>query len=378
MEHLDEGMAHAWIDGELSADETVAIEAHLQTCGSCAAIVAEARGFVAATSRIVSQLDHVSAGVIPAVATTRPAALRARRGWWRHPAFAVAAVLGVTTMGWLSLRGTSGGIVPTSASEHAPAGDITTVASTPAGTSAPAGASASTVAPAAKLAKARARETRVSADADAGAAVRSEALRIAVRAEGEPSRTIAPAPTSPSPTAPIQSAPRQLDDRSVSTANRVGASGLTAEKASFAAGARGVIDSVALRRADAAGVTPLAAQARTRASLAGCYVLARADNTERPATMQLPPRIRLTDSVRATSSTAATFLAYGMRDGAAAEVPLQYRRVGAMAFELSPAFDDAALGEASFVRVLVVAGNGQRPNSPPADAEFVARRQACP
>ena len=353
MEHLDEGMAHAWIDGELSADETVAIEAHLQTCGSCAAIVAEARGFVAATSRIVSQLDHVSAGVIPAVATTRPAALRARRGWWRHPAFAVAAVLGVTTMSWLSLRSTNGGMVPTSASEHAPAGDITTAASTPASTSAPADASASTVAPAAKLAKARARETRVSADAGAGAAARPDAQRLAVRDEAEALRAIAPTPTAALPT-------------------------VTAEKASFAAGARGVIDSVALRRADAAGVTPLAAQARTRASLAGCYLLARADNTERPATMQLPPRIRLTDSVRATSSTAATFLAYGMRDGAAPEIPLQYRRIGSMAFELSPAFDDAALGEASFVRVLVVAGNGQRPNSPPTDAEFVARRQACP
>lgn len=347
MEHLDEGVAHAWIDGELSASDTLAVETHLQSCASCAAIVAEARGLVAATSRIVAQLDHVAAGVIPAAATTRPSALRARRVWWQHPAFAVAAVLGVTTLSWLSLRGTTGGSVATVASEHAPAVDVPFTAPTPTPTP-------SASAPRAREARAR------STDASAGAAIRPDAQRLAVRAEAEPSRTIAPAPrapmpSTPMPSAPMQSAPRQLEDRITSATNRAGAPGLTAEKASFAASA----------------------------SLAGCYVLARADNTTRSATMQLPPGIRLTDSVRVTNGAPATFIAYGLRDGTTAKIPLQYRRVGSSAFELSPAsgdavFGDATLGEAAFVRVLVVPADGARLNAPLTDAEFVARRQACP
>ncbi len=365
MEHLDEGMAHAWIDGELSADDAVSVETHLQSCATCAAIVAEARGLVAATSRIVSQLDHVSAGVIPAAISTRPAALRARRVWWRHPAFAVAAVLGVTTMSWLSLRSTTGGRVATIAGEHAPTGDVTAAAAVAPNAS----ASTSAVASPTKVPASRARDARAPS-AGAGAAVRPDAQRLAVRDEAEPTRTIAPAASAPTPTAPMQAAPaakaastaespmpvpRLLEDRTALAANRAGASGFTSGKASFAASA----------------------------SLAGCYVLARADNTARSATMQLPPRIRLTDSVRTTGSATATFLAYGMRDGTTAEIPLQYRRVGASAFDLSPAFDDAvignaALGEAAFVRVLALPADGARPTASPTDAQFVARRQSCP
>ena len=57
MQHLDEGIIHAWIDGELPPDEASRVEAHANSCAACGALVAEARGLVAASSRIVSALD---------------------------------------------------------------------------------------------------------------------------------------------------------------------------------------------------------------------------------------------------------------------------------------------------------------------------------
>jgi len=73
MQHPDEGTIHAWLDGELSVDDAAALEAHVAGCAECRAAVAEARGIIAASSRIVSALDVVPGGVIPAAAArTRP------------------------------------------------------------------------------------------------------------------------------------------------------------------------------------------------------------------------------------------------------------------------------------------------------------------
>lgn len=65
MQHLEEGTIHAWLDGALPPSEAEAVEAHVAQCAECAALVAEARGLIAGTSRIVSSLDHVPAGVVP-------------------------------------------------------------------------------------------------------------------------------------------------------------------------------------------------------------------------------------------------------------------------------------------------------------------------
>jgi hypothetical protein len=64
-EHLDEGVVHAWLDGQLSGPDAARIEAHIAGCVACAAIVAEARGFIAASSRILTGLDGVPARVVP-------------------------------------------------------------------------------------------------------------------------------------------------------------------------------------------------------------------------------------------------------------------------------------------------------------------------
>ncbi len=112
MQHLDEGTIHAWLDGAVDAEEARRIEAHLAECPSCAAAVAEARGVIAASSRILSALDVVPADVIPpaqpvaAAAAThaaRPpnAAFASRRtgSRWLPRAARIAAVIGFAAVG---------------------------------------------------------------------------------------------------------------------------------------------------------------------------------------------------------------------------------------------------------------------------------------
>ena len=70
MQHLDEGTIHSWLDGALNADEAARVEAHVKECPQCAAAVAEARGFIAGASRILTALDNAPRGVIP-VATPK-------------------------------------------------------------------------------------------------------------------------------------------------------------------------------------------------------------------------------------------------------------------------------------------------------------------
>lgn len=71
MQHLDEGTVHAWLDGALPPDESERVSEHVSSCAACAALVAEARGLIAAASRILTALDDVPGGVIPA-APSRP------------------------------------------------------------------------------------------------------------------------------------------------------------------------------------------------------------------------------------------------------------------------------------------------------------------
>ena len=79
MQHLDEGTIHAWLDGELSPSDAEQIEAHTRECAECAQRVAEARGLIAASTRILNALDNVPSGVVPSAATPIAPA-RSRRG----------------------------------------------------------------------------------------------------------------------------------------------------------------------------------------------------------------------------------------------------------------------------------------------------------
>ncbi|MFP5354247.1 MAG: zf-HC2 domain-containing protein [Gemmatimonadota bacterium] len=98
MTHIDEGTIHAWLDDALAPDEAARVERHVRECAECAAAVAEARGLIAASSRILSALDDVVGGVIPRAAReadgdggAAPLRLRLRRPWWQRPQFAAAA-----------------------------------------------------------------------------------------------------------------------------------------------------------------------------------------------------------------------------------------------------------------------------------------------
>jgi len=94
MQHLDEGTIHSWLDGALAPDEAARVEAHLGECPECAAAVAEARGFIAASSRILTALDNAPRGVIPVAAPKR----RVDPIVWR-----VAATLLVVAAGTLAV-----------------------------------------------------------------------------------------------------------------------------------------------------------------------------------------------------------------------------------------------------------------------------------
>jgi hypothetical protein len=92
MQHLDEGTIHSWLDGALSAEEAARAEAHVAGCPECAAAVAEARGLIAASSRILTALDHVPSGVVPAARPVK---------WYNRAAWRAAAAVLVVALGSL-------------------------------------------------------------------------------------------------------------------------------------------------------------------------------------------------------------------------------------------------------------------------------------
>jgi hypothetical protein len=120
MQHLDEGTIHSWLDGALAPDEVAQVEAHVADCPECAAAVAEARGFIAASSRILTALDNAPRGVIPVAAPKR----RVDPIVWR-----VAATLLVVAAGTLAVFRNGGREAATSpASTDTSATTITAVA----------------------------------------------------------------------------------------------------------------------------------------------------------------------------------------------------------------------------------------------------------
>ena len=91
MNHLDEGTIHAWLDGALSATQSAEVDAHVKSCAECSAAVAEARGLIAASSRILTALDDVPPNVIP-----KPVVAPVRRRWGAAPwisGLAAAAII---------------------------------------------------------------------------------------------------------------------------------------------------------------------------------------------------------------------------------------------------------------------------------------------
>ena len=222
MQHLDEGMIHAWLDGAASADEAARVERHAAECADCAALVAEARGLVAGASRILSALDDVpvvvpgagsgwrvtSSGTLNRASAPPRYPLPATRHprWWSRPA-ALAAAAGVVLMaGSAIVLNKSGGRSSLGAafSDSAVAPAQTTEAAVP--------------------------PTGVAADASSGAGRESARGDGAAGAAATSSRAAAPVPT-PAPPRQVAAASRAAERRTTGsrpTAASVPASGRAA------------------------------------------------------------------------------------------------------------------------------------------------------
>ena len=103
MQHPEEGIIHAWLDGALPANEAAALEAHVASCDACSALVAEARGLIAGASRIVGHLDVVPANVIPVIPPARKRVYLMRSAW--PAAIAASLIIGI---GFYASRGSEG------------------------------------------------------------------------------------------------------------------------------------------------------------------------------------------------------------------------------------------------------------------------------
>lgn len=133
MAHPDEGTLHAWLDGALTPGESLVVESHITTCEACANAVAEARGYIAASSRILSALDHVPGGVVPSIAVTSSGLAEIRQAESRRKrqlrqVFAAAATMVLMVSGGMYVVSRTDLATPTTADTVALAERITDVA----------------------------------------------------------------------------------------------------------------------------------------------------------------------------------------------------------------------------------------------------------
>ncbi len=204
MQHLDEGTIHAWLDGQLPRDEALEVEAHVAECRQCADAVAEARGLIAASSRILTALDSVPREVVPKQSSFRaeaeaarahaiadaaadalvplgPVAKRVQRRWFNGASLAAAAAI-VVAIGTVTVMQRSGRQMPVTAADRPVAASRT---SGPSAESVPMPSPAAAPLPEKSLGDARAAEAQVRRATTSAFAARELANEAGRRAPSE-------------------------------------------------------------------------------------------------------------------------------------------------------------------------------------------------
>jgi hypothetical protein len=92
MQHLDEGLLHELVDGEIPSTDLPPIQAHLAACSECRARLEEAREFAGEAERLVEMIELPERDT-PRAAVTAPSP-RARP-WGRDLAWAATVVVAV-------------------------------------------------------------------------------------------------------------------------------------------------------------------------------------------------------------------------------------------------------------------------------------------
>lgn len=82
--HATEDSIYAWLDGALDDNGRDAIERHANGCASCEAEVAEARGYIAASMRIMHAADLSPRHVVSRDDVARAAARIVAAAKWEH------------------------------------------------------------------------------------------------------------------------------------------------------------------------------------------------------------------------------------------------------------------------------------------------------
>lgn len=113
--HVDEGTMHAWLDGALSPDEATAVESHVANCEQCSERAAEARGLIAASTRILSALDDVPGSVIPVAKDASVVSTRARQTGRSARIYGPIAAVALFAVGAMLFLRRTPTLVPTSA-----------------------------------------------------------------------------------------------------------------------------------------------------------------------------------------------------------------------------------------------------------------------
>jgi len=98
MSHLEEGVLHALLDGEIPSGELPPIQAHLAGCAECRARLEAERGLLGEAAGLVELLE------LPAGEAVAPRRIAARAPWTRRLAWAASIVaalgLGYAGRGW--------------------------------------------------------------------------------------------------------------------------------------------------------------------------------------------------------------------------------------------------------------------------------------